>query len=129
MSHVHRVPRFIAVGCTAAAVHFSMVLLLVSQFHAAPLVANVAGWLVAFAVSFVGQWRFTFRTSAAPGWRSLRRFLAVSVGGFAANELAFAALLHWSRLPYQVLLAIVLLSVALATYLLSAGWAFQGRPP
>ena len=127
MSHVQRVPRFIAVGCTAAAVHFAVVLVLVSFAHAAPLLANVGGWLLAFVVSFLGQWRFTFRASAAPGWRSLRRYLALSLVGFLANEAAYAALLHWTTLPYDVLLAIVLVAVAFGTYVLSAGWAFQGQ--
>ena len=126
MTHLRRVPRFIAVGCTAAAVHYGVVLLLVSRAHAAPLVANVGGWLLAFVVSFLGQWRFTFAASGAPAWRSLRRFLVLSIGGFAANEAAYAALLHFSSLPYDLLLAIVLVGVAFATYVLSTVWAFAG---
>ena len=126
MTHLHRLPRFIAVGCTAAAVHFGTVLLLVSGAGVPPLAANVGGWLPAFAVSFLGQWRFTFSARDAPGWQALRRFLLLSLGGFAANEAAYAALLHWTALPYSVLLAIVLVGVAFLTYVLSSLWAFSG---
>jgi putative flippase GtrA len=125
MSHQHRVPRFIAVGCTAAAVHFATVLLLVSVAGAAPLAANVAGWLLAFGVSFLGQWRFTFRGQEAPAWQALRRYFVLSLGGFAANEAGYGALLHWTRVPYDVLLAAVLAGTALVTYVLSSRWAFR----
>lgn len=123
-----RMAFFIAVGCAAAAVHLGTVVLLVSHLAWAPLAANVAGWLVAFAVSFTGHRLLTFRTNAAPGWRALRRFFGVSLAGFAANELTYAALLHLSGLRYDLLLAIVLVLVAVMTYLLSSRWAFLGSP-
>lgn len=126
MTHLHRLPRFVAVGCTAAAVHLGTVLLLVSGAGLAPLAANVGGWIPAFAVSFVGQWRITFSGRGAPGGQALRRFLLLSLGGFAANEAAYAALLHWTTLPYSLLLATVLVGVALLTYVLSSLWAFRG---
>ena len=125
MSFQHRVPRFIAVGCTAAAVHFGTVRLLVGAAGAAPLAANVMGWLLAFGVSFLGQWRFTFRAQQAPAWQALRRYFVLSLGGFAANESAYGALLHWTRLPYDLLLAAVLVGTALVTYLLGSRWAFR----
>jgi putative flippase GtrA len=126
MTLMYRVPRFVAVGCAAAAVHFGVVLLLVGSAAAAPLIANVGGWLVAFIASFLGQWRFTFRAQAAPASQALRRYFVLSLGGFAANEAAYAALLRWTRLPYDLLLAAVLLGVAVFTYLLSSRWAFRG---
>jgi putative flippase GtrA len=125
MSFQQRVPRFIAVGCTAAAVHFATVRLLVGAAGAAPLAANVAGWLLAFGVSFLGQWRFTFRAQQAPAWQALRRYFVLSLGGFAANESAYGALLHWTHLPYDLLLAAVLVGTALVTYVLGSRWAFR----
>ena len=65
---------FVAVGCTAAAVHFGVVVALVSGLGLPPLAANVAGWLVAFVVSFLGQWQLTFRAHGAPWLQALRRF-------------------------------------------------------
>lgn len=124
----HRVAWFVAVGCVAAAVHLGVVVVLVSGLRQLPLVANVVGWLVAFCFSFSGHWFLTFRALHAPLRRAAARFFGVSLAGFAANELAYALLLHWTGLRYDLLLALVLVAVAVMTYLLSLRWAFQGRP-
>lgn len=119
-----RVGWFIAVGCAAAAVHFAMVVLLVSHGGWAPLVANVAAWLVAFCVSFAGHWLLTFSDRSAPLVRSAGRFFLVSLAGFSANETAYAILLALTGLRYDVVLVAVLVAVAFMTYFLSARWAF-----
>jgi len=126
---VKRIAWFVAVGCVAAAVHFAVVVLLVEGLGAPPLLANVGGWLVAFCVSFAGQWQLTFRSRATPWQHALPRYFALSLAGFAANEAGYALLLQWTRLPYQVALAIVLLAVAVMTYLLGSGWVFRRSPP
>jgi putative flippase GtrA len=126
MKTLARLAWFIAVGCTAAAVHFGVVVGLVELAGLAPLLANVAGWLVAFIVSFCGQWLLTFRGSGAPWRQALRRFFLISLGGFTANESAYAVLLHFSALRYDLLLGLVLVAVAVMTYLLSSRWAFRG---
>jgi hypothetical protein len=59
-------------------------------------------------------------------WRAARRFFGVSAAGFATNELTYALLLQWSSLRYDVVLALVLVGVAVITYLLSSRWAFRG---
>jgi putative flippase GtrA len=123
-----RVASFIAVGCTAAAVHLGVVIALVGGLGQLPLAANIIGWLVAFVVSFSGHWLLTFRAQQAPLWRAARRFFGISATGFAVNELAYALLLQWSTLRYDIVLAIILVAVAVITYLLSSRWAFRGSP-
>jgi putative flippase GtrA len=125
LAHYRRLAWFILVGTSAAGVHWGVVFGLVSHSGWHPLVANVFGWLVAFSVSFAGHHRLTFRDHAAPVGASLRRFFLVSAAGFAANQAAYAALLRWSPLRYDVALALVLVGVAAATYLLSRHWAFR----
>jgi putative flippase GtrA len=118
---------FIVVGCTAAAVHLGTVMLLVSQLGWAPLLANVAGWMVAFCFSFAGHWFLTFPHSGAPFVRAALRFLLISFMGFAVNEAMYAVLLHFTGTAwYAVVLFFVLLAVAVMTYLLSSRWAFLG---
>ena len=131
MTPRHRLARFVAVGCAAAAVHFGMVVLLVEHAGAPPLAANVVGWLVAFVVSFAGQHRLTFADRSAPLMQAAPRFLAISAAGFATNEAAYALLLHVSAIRYDVALGIVLLAVAVMTYVLSSRWAFlrSATPP
>lgn len=123
-----RLASFVVVGCTAAAVHFGTVVLLVEALGLSPVVANVGGWLVAFVVSFLGQSLLTFRSRGAPWLQALPRFFAISALGFAANESAYAFLLRATGLRYDLLLALVLLGVAVMTYLLSSLWAFRGSP-
>lgn len=123
-----RIWRFVVVGCTAAAIHWSVVVALVSQWDWPPLLANVAGWLVAFAASFSGHHLVTFRGHLTPWTSSALRFFGISAGGFMVNELAYAWLIHWSAMRYDVLLAGVLVAVAGATYWLSLRWAFLSIP-
>jgi putative flippase GtrA len=123
-----RLASFVAVGCTAGAVHFGMVVLLVETLALAPLVANVIGWLVAFVVSFLGQSLLTFGSRRTPWTQALPRFFAISLAGFLANESAYALLLHATPLPYDLLLALVLIGVAVMTYLFSSRWVFRGSP-
>jgi putative flippase GtrA len=125
MTPLRRIATFIAVGATAAAVHLGVVVALVEAGAAAPLVANVAGWLVAFCVSFAGQHRLTFGDREASARQSAPRFFVLSAAGFAANEAAYAAALRFFPLRYDVALAIVLVLVAAMTYVLSSAWAFR----
>lgn len=126
---VIRLAWFVFVGCTAAAVHFGMVVLLVERLGWAPLVANVGGWLVAFIVSFCGQSLLTFRGHGTPVLHALPRFFLISLLGFLANESSYAILLHFIAVRYDVLLALVLVGVAIMTYLLSSRWAFRRKSP
>ena len=118
-----------AVGALAALVHWCVVVAIVAALNWSPLTANVAGWLVAFGVSFGGHRLLTFRDQHSPIGRSAWRFFLVSAGGFALNQGAYALLLRHGGLSYPVALGLVLLSVALATYWAGRLWAFRGRVP
>lgn len=115
---------FIVVGCAAAAVHWTVATACVAWAGLPPLWANVLGWLVAFGVSFGGHHHFSFRGHGNPLSAAAGRFFAISAGGFAVNESAYALLLHWTTLRYDLLLAAVLVGVAGLTYVLSRHWAF-----
>ena len=119
-----RIGWFIVVGCAAAAVHWSVATALVALGGWAPLQANVVGWLVALGVSFTGHHQLSFRGHGNPIGRAGLRFFSLSAGGFLVNETAYALLLHWTSVRYDLLLAGVLVGVAGATYLLSRHWAF-----
>lgn len=120
-----RVASFVAVGCLAAGVHWAVVVLAVEGGAWSPLVANVLGWAVAFVVSFGGHHHSTFRGHGVPLGVAARRFFAISLGGFAINEAAYALLLHWTGgRRYELLLAIVLAAVAVLTFAASRHWAF-----
>ncbi|MBX3635722.1 MAG: GtrA family protein [Rubrivivax sp.] len=119
-----RLLRFVAVGCAAAVVHWACVVALVEGPGWPPLLANVAGWMVAFVVSFGGHHLLSFHGHGLSWATAARRFAAVSAGAFALNQAAYALLLHFSGQRYDLLLAAVLVAVALFTYALSRHWAF-----
>ena len=129
-------PRFIAVGCAAAAAHWAVVVALVGA-GMPPLLANPIGWFVAFWLSWAGHQWVTFAHANASARRSLPRFALVSFAGFVVNEAAYAVLLHRTGLGYALALAIVLALVAVLTWIASRRWAFSGthrrapepRPP
>lgn len=120
---------FGAVGVAAAVVHLTVVWTLVSQWSMPALLANPAGFFVAFWVSFFGHRHGSFKADEPhPIRRALPRFALVAVAGFIGNELLYAALLTWTPLPYTVALFIVIAIVAVVTYLSSRFWAFSEQP-
>lgn len=120
-----QVIRFIAVGCGAAVTHWAVAMLCVVQLALAPLLANVAGWVVAFGVSFGGHYHLTFRDHNQPFWLAARRFFLVSLAGFLVNESAYAVALKHLNLRYDILLAIILAAMAVITFIVSRYWAFR----
>jgi len=128
---------FVAVGMMAALTHWGIAVLLVSQWALQPALANVAGWLLAFIVSFVGHYFLTFSdvmkrqadTHGHPHWfMAARRLFLISAGNFALNEIVYITLLRTTDLPYDGLLAGILVVQAALTFIASRYWAFQARP-
>lgn len=115
---------FLIFGTVAFVTHFTVVSITVPVgLH--PLIANVAGFLCAFAVSFIGHDRFSFPANGTRNRRTaLRRFLTVAVAAFAVNETAYWLLLRFTALDDRLALVIVLAAVAAGTYVCSKYWAF-----
>ncbi len=123
---IREVVAFGAVGGAAFLVHFAVVAVTV-PLGVVPLLANVFGFLAAFAVSFVGHARWSFPAEGRPVAAALKRFAAVAVSGFVLNEIAYAGLLRVTSLDYRVALFIVLCAVAGLTWLAGRYWAFAHR--
>jgi len=119
---------FIIVGCAAAMTHWLVVVGCVRTVSMAPPIAHVVGWLVAFLVSFSGHYRLTFKSQQKSLPIALRRFFFVSASGFAVNELAYSYLLHVTSIRYDLLLAIILVAIAVLTFIVSRWWAFRHKP-
>jgi putative flippase GtrA len=125
LSLLQQITLFIAVGCGASAIHWAVAVSCVKRWDASPLAANLMGWLVAFVLSFGGHQRLTFRHSITPWPMAARRFLLISTAGIALNSCAYAWLLRTTSIPYDALLAMVMLGVAVATFISSRLWAFR----
>jgi len=120
-----RLARFVTIGVAAAAIHYALVVALVEMLGVKPLLANIAGFSLAFWCSFFGHRRWTFgdRTVISES-RSACRFLTTALLGFGLNEGLFYVLLH-TGLRYEAALAIAVAAVACMTYALSRLWAFR----
>lgn len=112
-------------GATAAITHLFVVLWLVEGAGLAPLRANVAGFGLAFIVSYAGHRHFTFAGCDSPHHQALPRFLLVALAGLLLNQGAFALLLSFTSLPYPLALVLVLAAVAVLTFVLGRHWAFS----
>jgi putative flippase GtrA len=120
--------RFIAVGTTAAAVHWLVVVALVESMLALPLIANIVGWTAAVGISFAGHHRLTFAGHGATVSGSALRFTLLSASGLAINEASYAVMLRLAPAHYAIGLGAVLVGVAIVTYRLSQTWAFAAPP-
>jgi len=118
---------FVLVGCAAAATHWLIAVGCVTIWQQPPLLANLIGWLVAFLVSFGGHYRLTFRHQQNSLAVACGRFFLVSASGFMINELSYACLLHVTNIAYDLLLAVILVAIAVLTFILSRCWAFRHR--
>lgn len=117
---------FVLVGASAALTHmavFTLVLLLVPTLW--PELANVAGFLVAFLVSFVGHRRLSFQDAGTSLLQSFMRFAATAVAGFVTNEAVFIALFRVLELPTWLALIGGIVVSAVQTFVLSRFWAFR----
>ena len=116
--------RFAIVGVAATSIHIGAVWILIRQFHVPPLLANLLAFGGAFAVSFIGQYRWTFRSEQ--DWSSvLRRFLAVSACGFLLNNVVLFGLLKSHLVSSDLSAALSACVVPLVTYMLNRVWVFK----
>jgi putative flippase GtrA len=123
----HSVVWFLAVGGLAGLVHYVTTLGLNTLAAVRPGPANIVGFLCAFPVSYYGHRSLSFSATAIPHGRALPRLFAVSSLAFAANQALLLTILSLTALPLSIALAVVLLVVAVSTYLLSRGWVFARR--
>lgn len=115
--------RFGVVGIAAMAVHWLVVMALV-PLGLRPLIANVVAFAIAFNVSYWGHRNWTFDSDASHR-TTFWRFFAVACASFVLNECLYYVLLTYSHLGYQLALALVLVTVAALTFVLSRQWAFR----
>ncbi|HAJ70829.1 MAG TPA: polysaccharide synthesis protein GtrA [Methylophilaceae bacterium] len=121
---------FTVIGAVAACVHYIVAVGLERFVSLQPTWSNVLGFALAFPVSYIGHSKFSFASQNALNRQALPRFLCVALAGFVANQSLVVLGLRYTPLPFWLLLGIVMVVVAVSTYLLSRYWAFKsGHPP
>lgn len=119
---------FLIVGGCAAATHYVVALGVDWATGIAPAWSNLIGFLCAFPVSYLGHRNLSFAGTRAPHRTALPKLMAVSGTAFVGNQIMLAALLEYTPLPLWLALGIVLVFVALSTWLLGRYWAFAHTP-
>jgi putative flippase GtrA len=117
--------RFIAIGTAAAATHYVVALATYSALGWSSGFANVTGYATAVPVSYYGHRFWTFDTTREPQAATLLRFLPVAALSFAANQTLLLLGVRWLPLPFWLVLGLVLVVVAVSTYLVSRWWVFK----
>lgn len=115
--------RFGIVGLSAAALHFTIVVMLVQFAGIPPLIANIAGFFSGFQVSYWGHKFWTFKASDMLHSTAIPRLLLVQTFSFLANEFLFYLFISL-HLPYTIALLIVLMIVPIFTFVFSKWWVF-----
>jgi putative flippase GtrA len=118
---------FIAVGICAALIHL---LIFTWLTHATinilrPELANAAGFLVAFLVSFTGHRALSFENAGTTVRQSFLRFVITALAGFISNEITFVLLLRYAKLDPTLALLIAMVIAAGQTFILSRLWVFR----
>lgn len=109
----------------AAIVHYVCAVGIEASTSMPPAYANITGFLMAFPVSYVGHRKLSFSHQHSTHRQALPRFLAVAGLGFAANQLLVIGALKFTRVPFWLALAMVMVTIALSTFILSRYWAFK----
>jgi len=82
----HQFTMFSAVGGVAAVGHYGTLIALSELADAAPVPASLAGFIVGGVISYLLNYRFTFR-STKQHREAVTKFLAVATTGFVLNGL------------------------------------------
>jgi putative flippase GtrA len=115
--------RFFAVGGGATLVHVAAALVFNAALGIRPLVANFLAFLVAWGLSYWGNWRWTFRAESAHG-RAMPRFFAVSLALFFVNQAIVYVAVERLGWPFWAALSVVVAVVPAAGFAASRLWAF-----
>lgn len=120
--------KFGIVGSAAALVHLSVLYLLVHYAAISPVVGNMLAFMVAFGVSYPGQAKWTFVDRNIDHRKGVGRFLSIQLlSNFVINQSLFFLLLRYTELNYFVVCVMVLVIVAVITYLLSFYWGLRSE--
>ncbi len=121
-----QVPLFALVGVAATVTHLAVALGGREAAGLSPLAANLAGYLAAVGISYLGNARLTFRRRAWQGGQ-FARFLTVSLLGLGLTQALTWLLVMRLSWPFWAGLAVVAAAVPAMSFGLSRLWAF--RPP
>jgi putative flippase GtrA len=124
MSRSWQFTSFLGVGVVATAAHYIVMALLASGLGISGVIAASAGCIVGALVSYMLNYRITFK-STQPHSQTLFRFLCVALLGLAVNTQIVIAAIGWLELHYLPAQMLATGVVFLLNFTLSKIWAFK----
>lgn len=118
--------KFIIVGGLATATHASLFVLIIEANIANALQANFIAFAVAFLISFLGQYHWTFINSGNSHWaQKMLRFMLVALIGLGLNTAAVYIIVDKFILPYLYAVLFMTTVVPATTFIINKRWAFS----
>ncbi len=122
---IGRLGRFAGIGGLATLVHVTVALALGTLFPLPDLAANLAGVLTAMSVSYFGHLHVTFGVRPAHATQ-VPRFLMTALSALCVSSAVVAGVTAAGG-SFAVAMALVMVTVPLASYLLFHRWVFAER--
>ncbi|CAN7272210.1 GtrA family protein [Phenylobacterium sp. LjRoot164] len=122
-ARLRQVGVFALVGVAATATHAIVAMAAHRVGHASPLIANMAGYLSAVMISYLGHSTFTFGTDAFSGPQFLR-FVVASLAVLILNQAVMFACANLLAIPFDYALAITIVSAPVISFIISKLWVF-----
>ena len=126
MKLAHQFTMFSAVGGVAAVGHYGTLIALSELADAAPVPASLAGFIVGGVISYLLNYRFTFR-STKQHREAVTKFLAVATTGFVLNGLFMWGLTGPANLHYLPAQLVATGLVLIWTFSCNRFWTFRDK--
>lgn len=119
--------RFTLMGFFATLVYYLLGLFFVSLLKLPLLVGNTLAFILSFAVSFLGQARWTFKSNRSiPD--TLPKFALAQVFALFLNSFIIDTLCRRLTVPYPLAMIAAIIIVPVITYLICKFWIFRKKP-
>lgn len=121
--------RFGIVGILATLTHVAIYIALVETTGMHPSFSNAFAFMIAFGVSFLGHFHWTFaaqnNVTRRPWGRQLLKFVLVALFGFLLNAIAVHVVTDVVHASYLYASIFMVTVTPLSVFLLSKLWAFS----
>jgi putative flippase GtrA len=121
--YTNQFARFCLVGSVGTAVHYSALVAIV-HFQGKPLIGSVVGFVMGALVSYVFNYRYTFR-SAMPYPETFAKFFTTACAGLVLNTLIMGLLIGLSNVHYFVSQLLATAGVAFWNFTVNLRWTFR----
>ena len=115
LAEARRIIRFGMVGVAATLTHIAVANAVLALLIGSAYVASAVGFAVAFVVSYLGHYHFTFAKNGRHG-QSLPRFFLVALTGFLGSLLVLKVIAAQGAIPQAVSLTLSILVIPGLTY-------------